>query len=89
MVKESIKLKEYHKNGTLSYLSEYDIIFPMFVDYYDNLIITVNCEYLLKRKIEKYFDNGQLSWRLIYDEKGFLINKYESSFRKDGTIINF
>lgn len=89
MIKEVITITEHHKNGALFYTEKRAIVEPLFIDAYKTFtnFRTIENESFLKMECEKYFDNGQFAWRLIWDEKGDVINKKEKSFRKDGTII--
>jgi hypothetical protein len=59
----------------------------MFLHLYPQRLKNENDEYFIKLKCEKYFDNGQFAWSLIWNEDGELLNKSQLSYRKDGTII--
>ena len=87
MIKEKQTKTEYHKNGTLFFITEIAIIEPMFLHLYPQRLKNENDEYFIKLKCEKYFDNGQFAWSLIWNEDGELLNKSQLSYRKDGTII--
>jgi hypothetical protein len=89
MIKEIITITEHHKNGALFYKERRAIIEPLFIDAYRSFATFRSIESISFLKIEctKYFDNGQLAWSLIWDEKGELINKNDLQYRKDGTII--
>ncbi len=59
----------------------------MFAHLYPQRLKNDNQEDFIKLKCEKYYDNGQFAWCLKWDEKGNLINKSQSCYRKDGTLI--
>ena len=87
MIKEKQTKTEYHKNNTLFFITEIAIIEPMFLHLYPQRLKNENDEDFIKLKCEKYFDNGQFAWSLIWNEDGELLNKSQPSYRKDGTII--
>jgi hypothetical protein len=89
MIKEIVTITEHHKNGALFYKEKIAIIEPLFIECYIGFVNlrNVNNVAFLKLECEKYFDNGQFAWSLLWDEKGNLINKKDLQYRKDGTII--
>lgn len=87
MLLDKRNIKEHHKNGALWINQDIGIIEPLFYNLYPNRLTNDLGECYIKLKYEKFFDNGQFAWSLIWDENGKLINKKDNQFRKDGTII--
>jgi len=91
MIKEVIEIKEYHKNGTLFFKEKRAIIEDLFVPLYSNLtnFRAFNNSYFLILERKKYYDNGQISWSLEWNDKGEPIKNDKLKYRKDGTVIEY
>jgi hypothetical protein len=81
--------KEYHENGKISYMETWAKISDMFIDLFPNAIINEGGYWVRIKEQFKYYDNGQLAWRLKYNDKGEVVKTNEHSYRKDGTIIEY
>ena len=92
MIKEIKTLKEYHKNGQLSYIQTIGVLETTYnQNLYKNVKIhvTEGYEYIQMDSTQKYFDNGQLAWELKYDCFGNCLNTHNNSveYRKNGEAI--
>lgn len=91
MLSQIQTITEYHPNGALWFTTDIAFVEPMFIDAYKNntQLRDLNGKPYLKLKCEKHYDNGQFAWKLEWNESGDLINKNDSQFRKDGTLIQY
>lgn len=80
--------KEYHKNGQLKYETTYKEVLPIFAKDY-NYIIHKDKLVIRTGLTQCYYDNGQLSWTVNYNEFGYMDNDTFKSFRKDGERITY
>ncbi|MCY7291332.1 MAG: hypothetical protein LH615_04035 [Ferruginibacter sp.] len=87
MLNRKVETKEYHENGTLWFVTIIGIIEPIFYDLYKKYYTNKEGERFIKLKCQKFYNNNQFAWSLIWDEWGVLLNNDESQFRFDGTII--
>jgi len=82
--------KEFHKNGTLAYIETIAILNPLFVQTYERRIVKQDGSEFIRIGLHaKYFDNGQLAWKLEYNDLGNLIKNNNPQYRKDGSTIIF
>lgn len=64
------------------------VLSPLWAHLYTNRVHHPNgYEFVRIGECSKYFDNGQLGWRLHYDENGNVIKEKFISYRRDGTAI--
>jgi len=90
MVLESKVNKEYHANGMLAYIETISIVSDASAYLYPNRRIHPNGYSWIRTGLnQKFFDNGQLSWELQYDDLGTLIKTDNKQYRKDGTTVFF
>lgn len=82
--------KEYHENGSPSYIETVAIIPPLFLNLYRKVSVTKEGVHWIRvGKCQKIHDNGIIAWTLNYDEKGNVIKENIVAKRKDGTIITY
>lgn len=82
--------EEFHVNGKLAYTETIAILIPAYSHLFENKRIHPDgYEWIRIGKCAKYFDNGQLSWQINYDEKGNALKDNSFSFRKDGSVIQY
>lgn len=88
MIIETRVIKEYHKNGQLMYESTLGLVEPMFAPAYKNMIRNNKGEVLVRiGTTTRFWDNGQVNWKLQYNSDGSLSSDKPSQFRKDGSLI--
>ena len=95
MILETREVKEYHKNGQLMYETTFGVVSPSFVNAYKNfyfayknMIVNDKGETLIRIGFTKrYWDNGQLNWRIKYNDDGSISKEKFPSYRKDGSFI--
>lgn len=79
---------EYHANGQLAYTENISILSEASAGSYSNRRISTDGTQWIRTGVNaKYFDNGQLAWRLQYDNVGDLIQTDDKQYRKDGTVV--
>jgi hypothetical protein len=88
-INEEIKTeKEYHSNGSLSYLFRYKIIPKNEINNLMYGTLNANGDLILSIEKIKYHNNGVKNWHLIYDDFGKVDKiKLETQKRADGSLI--
>lgn len=95
MLLNPITKTEYHDNGTLFFTTVTAEIVKGYEYLYDNNLQRRSqidgkpVQPYIKLMCEKYYDNGQLAWRLVWDEEGNPTKDCSKHYRKDGTIIHY
>ncbi len=87
MILERKEWIEYHENGAVWIQGEIAIIAPMFADLYRHLLGWEGYKGQPVCRVGLwtcYHDNGQINWRLEYNDDGSTTNKVYPSYNKDG-----
>lgn len=92
---ETEEVKEYHSNSQrVAYFCTFQKVKvendSEWRSLGNALVTDAKDEYKIRvGEAAKYFKNGQLAWKLNYDEKGNVIKGTFESFREDGSAIIF
>ena len=90
MIIEKREVKEYRKDGSLMYETTYGVVDPNTQNQHEARAITITPEGELLVRVgttTAYHKNGQVRWRMTYDEKGSLKPDTYEAFREDGTRV--
>ena len=86
MILETKVHEEFHRNGQLCIRETRAIIAPLWMHLYNYRKEGEEGKIWCRIGfVEKYFDNGQIEWKLEYDNYGYITKNTFTSFRKDGT----
>jgi len=81
--------KEYHKNGQLAYIVTIKIITKVESLTMSNHRIHNDGTLWIRVGLNaKYYDNGQVNWKLEFNDVGSLIKEKRIQYYKDGTVLS-
>ena len=90
---QTIENKEYYPNGQLMYADTVLYIDPSTKHLYEPTSLRTTLDgtktWLRIGEQVRYWPNGQLNWRITYDNTGKIVNPNQPKYRADGTIIQY